>query len=229
MNSVELNKFSLKIITDDGDVDKIMRNGSNYYALPDRTEYKLKLGNYNNVKADAHVWIDGEKVGVWRLKSYSNITIERPAKISRKFTLLKENSRKARNAGITRGKAKNGLIKVVFKPEKKYNRWQNDSFSFLSSDFRSDNECYHNISAQQCMSNSNYNCNNFSSGATTLGDDSYQRFDKVESIDEIDHNLVTTLYARLIIDNNTYMYRKPYIGLRQALNTVKYPSRITDF
>jgi len=224
MNAVKLNNFSLDIEAKYEHIEKYTRNDNNYFAIPDGTEYKLKLENDNGVKVDAHVWIDGEKIGIWRIKPYDDIVIERPAEISRKFTFLKEGSRRANRAGIMSGKSDNGLIKVVFKPEKKEEIYPRMMFNCLPSKTALKNNIQFDCIIQQRQMD--YQTENYSSGATALGDDSNQRFGRAESIKKYDYDLMTTIHARLVVNDNYYMNRSPYIGLSQALNSNKIPPRV---
>src|SRR3990172_2380545 len=117
MDSVQLNGFSISIIADGRPVKKVIYGEDDYFGLPDRTEYMIRLANNHDARVDAHVWVNGEKAGVWRIGRKSSITIERPAHIARKFTLVSEKGEVGRNAGIAHNDTDNGLIKVVFKPE----------------------------------------------------------------------------------------------------------------
>jgi hypothetical protein len=151
--SVESNGFALTILSDNN-IRKYTEDGYYYYALPHMSEYKLRLTNNRNARCDAIVSIDGEKVGTWRVNSNSSISISRPAKVDRKFTLAKENSYQANSAGIFSGSYSNGLIKVEFKPEK-------NNFEYLEDVAVADcNECVHKKSySLQNMSNNSFGNN----------------------------------------------------------------------
>ena len=261
MDSVKLNNFSLEILADLGSlfgsyrtpfepVEKIVYNGGNYFAMPHNTVYKIRLGNNNGVKADAHVWIDGEKIGVWRINSYSRIVIERPANIARKLVLLKENTGKAFKAGIKSGLRENGLIKVTFKPSKyldyetsKY--FENHPYSKINSlprcfmnytdtvtpgDKMSDRKCSMDQSYSNCTSESMCKfstLDNMGSAATALGDTSSQKFKDVEPIYEVNHSQITTVYARLVAENDKWSYKKDLVGLKDAMaKSNKIPERV---
>lgn len=214
MNSIFLNGFSLNIISDNP-VEKVIYKNSNYFSLPHRSEYAIQLSNNHEVKADAHVWIDNEKIGVWRISSYGKITIERPANINRKFVLLKEGTTEARGASIHDHNSSNGLVKVVFYPEKiQHIYWQNN----YSCEYDSINAPIKKACGFQQMSNNS----NLSHAGTALGDDSYQRFRKVESLTNVDDENITTIYARLVVDDTT-ISRKKYISLNQVNNSMSIP------
>ena len=66
-NSIELNRFSIEILNYNARKERI--NGHTYISLPHRSEYKIKLSNGRDTKCDAQVYIDGEKIGTWRIGS----------------------------------------------------------------------------------------------------------------------------------------------------------------
>jgi hypothetical protein len=202
MNKIHLNGFSLEIISDNN-VRKVTQNGSTYFALSNESEYKLKLGSNLDTITDAHVWIDDELAGIWRIESFATITIERPSNVKRKFTFLKEGSNAARKAGIVKGNESNGSIKVTFKPKKQYHIAQFTTFSNASP-----MEKYSMKSCCQSFGDS------ISAGATVLGDKSSQRFSNTSGISEydIDSDNVTTINARLVIDNN---FSQKYVSLKK--------------
>lgn len=240
MDSIKLNGFSLEILTNSGTVHKTSIGNSNYFALPNKSEYRLRLRNNRNTRADILIWIDNEKIGKWRIEAFSKITIERPANSPRKLVFIKEGSREALNSGIRSGDSYNGLIKIEFRPEKidyipfndndhfyklKKFCWNDNSISEpqylsnLSNSSNLGNLCgMMNSSIQYGMMDTNctqQSTSNYSSGATVLGDNSNQRFRKTDSIDNVDSSNITTIYARLIIDNNK---SKKYISLKELNN-----------
>jgi len=226
MNSVDLNGFSVEIIGSNELVRKVYDMGHIYFAMPHGTEYKLRLGSSRNTRADAHVWIDGEKVGVWRLDPYEQITIERPANVARKFTLLTEGTSDAINADITTGNQNNGLVKVVFKPE--FKQWSyplcNEVAYESNRSFGIMDNCMPN---RQKESRQLYSQSlNFASAGTGLGDHSRQRFGHAEPLTSIDDANITTIYARLVVDNIVDSGPK-YIGLKSVRHSTEIPPRIT--
>jgi len=242
MDKVILNRFSLEIIASGMPVEKIIRKGGNYFAMPHETEYKIRLRNDHDINVDAHVWVDGKKAGVWRINPLSEIEIERPSDVARKFVLLKEGSKEALVAGIDSGHNDNGLIRVTFKPEKvpEYLRNLETVSYFNTSNSNSiprtcgvNNQAYSDTvtpqnkyyRSNQCMNDYYRLANSFQSGATALGDDSYQRFRRVSSLHEIDKKNITTIFVRLVVDNDKSTYKRSYIGFRQGYNNKK-PGRI---
>jgi hypothetical protein len=215
-------------------------NGHKYFALPHMGEYSLTLKNGGVSRCDAHVWIDGNKVGVWRINSYSDITIERPVDKQRKFTFFKEDSEIAETIGIRSGRDSNGLIKVVFKPEKLQDIFE-DRDDCFDGPYR---YCSMNASRslnkgiardggilERCVNQSvNYESqpasfNNFSGGATGLGKHSDQRFNNVSAIYNIDTSNITTIELRLIVDND-FARDHEFVPLTPQ-HFIKAPPKIT--
>lgn len=91
--------------------------GDGYVTLAHNTQYTLRLSNHSPRLADAEVFIDGQRVGEWRVKFYSDAVIERPVHDTGRFTFFRLGSEEASAAGL-RSSNDLGLIKVVFKPRK---------------------------------------------------------------------------------------------------------------
>ncbi len=256
MDSVRINGFALEVHDIDGPVEKIIYDEANYYAMADRTEYTLKLTNDLAVRTDAHVWINGEHVGVWRINPYSTITIERPANVSRRFTLFKEGTRAAMDAGIIPGSSDNGLIKIVFKPEAKVfyeavptlssiptdltlNRsmcnMQTDSvtphtknrrFCEMNADAYNHSYSMPNSAETKFMTLTSQQSRHANTNFVSADHGSNQRFTRVTPLNDIDARMVTTIYARLIVDNDNSGYRRSYIGVRNASRSHLPPPRL---
>ncbi|MCJ7637814.1 MAG: hypothetical protein MUO21_10025 [Nitrososphaeraceae archaeon] len=222
--SISLNGFGLSIFPS----EKVTRNGSTYFTMPDKTEYTIELSNDRGTKTDVHVWIDGKKVGVWRLSSYSRISIERPVDVQKKFVLLKEGTNAAYDAEIKCGKSDNGLVKVEFRPERE--GCFDDSINYFGYDGRR----YFN---QSSSINKSFGCNNqmlecnssgdrcsgLSAAGTGLGSDSHQRFRNVDAIHDVDIENITEINARLVVDNNSTQYRQ-FTPLREQ--NVRYSNSV---
>lgn len=218
MNSIDLNGFAVEIIGSNGPVNKLYDMGHTYFSMPHGTEYKLRLSTSRNTRSDAHVWIDGEKVGVWRLNPYDSITIERPANIARKFTLLAEGTNDAINANIVTGANENGLVKVVFKPE--FREW---SYPLCSDGlYSATNQCISTNSTKQLYSYPQKQSFGIESAGTALGDRSNQTFGHASRLISIDENNVTTIYARLVVDNGP-----KYTSLKSIRHMSDIPPRIS--
>lgn len=114
------NGFGVDIISNNY-YERLNRGQSNYVALDNNSEYKLRLTNDRSTDAMAEVHIEGEKIGVWLIPAQTNIVIDRPADVARKFTFLNERDSTAIAAGVIPGDTSNGLIKVVFYPKKPIN------------------------------------------------------------------------------------------------------------
>ncbi|QKF93700.1 hypothetical protein QKU48_gp0242 [Fadolivirus algeromassiliense] len=235
MNSINLNGYSLEVLTDNEPVEKIIYHDTNYYALPNNTEYMIRLTNNRDVKTDATIWIDNERVGTWRVNPYSRITVERPGNMNRKFTLVRETSYQAKQAGVEVGLQVNGLIKVEFKPEKfsEYVPQIRDHTDYLQSydptgvhylckaytDTVTPADKIHRFCAMNSNSYDRYvESNLLSPGATILGNQSNQQFKKVVPIDNVDTANITVIHTRLVVDDDKSTWRRKYIHLREANN-----------
>ncbi len=107
-----LNQFSVRVTN-----GREVANG--YVELSHGTQYALVLRNEQSRRCDAKVTIDGKEIGTFRLNSHGNITLERkPGEDAGKFTFFKEGTSEAKEAQIETGSPNNGLITVVFTPER---------------------------------------------------------------------------------------------------------------
>lgn len=106
-------------------------NGS--FKLSHGTEYKVMLTNHSSCQANAKVYIDGKRIGHFRLKTNSNIMIERPDddQKARKLTFFSINSEEGRAGGLVRS-SELGKIKVEIQKEREPDSWSVDSW--LSAD-----------------------------------------------------------------------------------------------
>lgn len=108
-----LNRFSVRI---NGKSEE-----SGYVEMEHDETYSINLRNDHDVRCDAEVEIDGKHVGTFRIGAKSNLRLERPANEQKKFTFYELGSYEARKSGIDKlSKNEMGLVKVTFKPEKKY-------------------------------------------------------------------------------------------------------------
>lgn len=226
-DKMNLNGFSLGITAVHGDSEKVKIEGVDYFSLAHGSEYSLSLSNNRSERCDAHVVIDGDKVGVWRINPYSSINIERPVDVKRKFIFLAEDSAEADDAGIPRGRSQNGLVKVTFKPEKTYYRdFSNCRCSknhdyLQATSFGMSNTKGANITLGM---NNSYANESFSAGATGLGDRSFQNFSTTGKLTHIDHSNITTIQTRLVVPN--YHSSPRVIRLRDGLKKTPYPKRV---
>ena len=114
---VHLNGFSVRVEAPNAKKVKGAQ-GSTYIAMPNKSEYSLKLTNERETECDVVVNIDGEFVGKWRINAGQTIEVERPTNVAKKFTFFEETSKEAKSAGVAIEKEENGLVDVVFYPRK---------------------------------------------------------------------------------------------------------------
>ena len=89
-----------------------------YVSMCDGEQYKILLGNFHPKRCDAQVFIDGKEVGCWRLGPNETVGLERPPNRHKHFTFYRVGTQRAREVGIQTGAFSNGVIRVVFLPEK---------------------------------------------------------------------------------------------------------------
>ena len=106
---------------------------NNYFVeIPNNSPYTIILQNFNNVKADAIVTVNGENVGVWRLNPHTKIEIGAdaydgfniPCMIgsTNHFRFFSKNDEYiVYPYGLVGGRNDNGFIEVTFKPSLDYN------------------------------------------------------------------------------------------------------------
>ena len=89
-----------------------------YVEMLHGTKYTIVMENDTDDECDAEVSIDGQNVGLWRIKAHMNATVERPVHDTGRFTFYQVGSADAEKAGIEKTDLA-GLISVTFKPEQK--------------------------------------------------------------------------------------------------------------
>lgn len=191
---MQLNKFSIGI-------QNGVETSQGYVRMRHNSEYQIRLGNDDNVVADAIVKIDGIEIGVWRIPANRNITIERPANVDRKFTFYKLGSSEGDQAGLERNNDL-GLISVDFIPAK---------------------SIYQNLRGSHIESGSKGvtfggNTRGFSAGGTGLGNHSDQQFGQAQSIDRDYANQVTINLRLVAVDEPAI------VSLRSAVSSPVPPS-----
>jgi len=234
-----LNKFSVEIISDH--IRHIKKGDYNYYALPHMEEYKIKMINSRNTRCDAEVFVDGQLVGTWRIDPYNSATIERPIKINKRFTFVRQDSKVARRAGINQNDNMDGLVTVRFKPEK-HNYCDNKPFVLSKVCYNNDDITYfgnpnptrfvnNDISYAQSLnsyldgiqisSKGNFEPKENVVGATVLGANTDQYFRTVEDIYDIDYHNITTINVRMMVLNEqTYISVKDGVKYDQIENKI---------
>lgn len=212
-----LNGFSIDILGDY--ITHFRKSEYNYYSLPHLCEYRIKLTNNRSTRCNAEVFIDGESVGTWRIDSFDNIIIERPANINRRFIFVEERSSIATQAGIYQNKHDNGLISVVFEPEKPNDSFYSaGSYSPLYNSFSNYNSTLQSNQSFNCISSAgtrNITEPSYDAGATILGAGTDQYFNTADQLTDIDSSNITTINLRLVASKKN----KPYISIKDAMRT----------
>lgn len=91
-----------------------------YIELPHGRVYTLRIGNHDHRRCDAEITIDGKSIGAFRINANQNVTLERSADDSGRFTFFKADSGEAASAGIAKiDNVSRGLLQVVFRPERR--------------------------------------------------------------------------------------------------------------
>jgi len=223
MDAIVLNGFSFEILANGGVLEKVIYKNGNYYALPDGSIFGMRLGNGHSVRCDAHIWIDANKLGVWRINPYSRIVADLPANLVERYCGLRDN----RGLNIDLGERKSGLITVEFRPE-----------------VCSTGELPVHLNSRHVgvdFTNFNYLCKNYSDTVTpagkvhrtcTMNNDSYVRytdfmlsphnvqpedkqgFVRVRPLERVDADNTTIIYARIVSDNDKSAYRRKYLAFR---------------
>jgi hypothetical protein len=201
-NTYRTNTYGIGVSTVRGKVRSKMINGHRYIALPHNSEYTIHLINNSPKRCNVDLFIDGKKMGGWRIDAQRKISLERPANLNKKFTFVKEGSWQAQMGGITSGASKNGLIEARFTPEK--DRFYDDYYT--NSEGNSFNNALPNSgSFSNSLRNSapSNSLDNYSSGATVFGGNSHQQFTTASHMEEDTSNTVTH-YVRLIVNGNCF-------------------------
>jgi hypothetical protein len=85
MNSVQNDGFSLEILVGGNPVEKVIYKDSNYYSMPQSTEYSVRLRNNHNVRADVKLWIGGHMTGIYRIEPAGMIVISNFSETGKRF------------------------------------------------------------------------------------------------------------------------------------------------
>ncbi len=190
------NGFGVEILTDRGMSAPFIR-GEQYVPLREGAEYKIRLTNNRNVRADATIEVDGKEIGRWRVPANESITIERPAGIDQRLTFVSEQSRMGMRAGVIPGRFENGVIQITFYPEREYVL---ESRQVLSAPMT-------RASTSGSPMALGVTSSRYESGATILGDRSYQQFGRTSAITDVDWNNITTFTFRLVVEGRSFSPR----------------------
>jgi hypothetical protein len=207
------NLFTISIIANDA--RPFRRNGFDYVALTSGSIYAIELHNHHHTRCDAEVYVDGKHIGGWIVRAHDTIRIERPENAKRKFTFFDEKSYISKSTGSVVGGDNNGLISVIFKPEK-YRSYE-PLYSAKSLQTQAPKKALQSGLSESFLTSSNQK-EKFSSGITVLGDISYQDFSSAKELKEsqIDWSLATEVSLRLVADTEN-----KYIAIAHS-----YPPRL---
>ena len=221
------NDFGVEIVTMPNlySTESFTQNDAHYVVLPNDTAYAIRLINRHNVRTDAYVWVDGQSIGGFVLDPNSSETIRRPGQVDKQFVFFSEWSPESREAGVSPGNPDNGLIKVIFKPQRQIRYTRIPPYTrMIASPQRMrmgmgareipTMGAHRGMMASQALPASAILPSAYSpyeSGATLLGGESYQEFNKVPPLreDEIDKNMVTEILVRLIVRRSGYDHDCP--------------------
>jgi hypothetical protein len=179
---------------------------SGYVELQHKQQYTIRLGNHcYQRRCDAEVSVDGKVIANLRIESMGTVVLETPPDDPGKgrFTYLELSSEEGRQANlgqVDRGDL--GLIRVVFRPERRVEREEKTSGGVLRGvspkslgsttlDWGGDDRP---IQSRSCASPMNY-----APGGTGLTGHSNQSFVRVAELDH-DPSLETIINLRLVAD-----------------------------
>lgn len=218
---MNLNGFSVDILPTEY-VNRVQKVNSNYFTIPHMSEYQIKLTNNRPMRCDVQVFIDGESVGIWRVNAYSNIVIQRPANINRKFVFVAEKVYDPILKKLVHNKFQNGLITVIFKPEFPTPCPYSTDAYFVTPTFYNPGEYSWSNALQEpdttyiastgdVMQSTKSILDNslYENGATILGGGTDQYFTVTTPIAKYDQKNTTTINLRLIPS-----IRQPYMTVK---------------
>lgn len=201
---------------------QIIRNGHTYYAVPHRSEYRVKMRNNTKDRVNATLVIDGEDMGRWRIEPYTDITIERPSHSQRKFTFVSEASSEAVMGGVVMGNSMNGLIEVTFVPEivrRSFGECDGELQCSRKYTWGRPKRTLGDPMMNSAMTRDCFNESlSYSAGATVLGNNSEQQFGSAQNIIE-DNLRKVTKRIRLIVDESD----RPYCSIKSSDDPIPPP------
>lgn len=189
-----------------------------YVMMPNRTRYKLRLENSTNMKTDALILLDGERIGVWRIDPNSTIFIDRPANNNKKFIFVKELHPDLK-LNPHKESMYTGLLKVIFYPERPTTtKWISP---MTCAEFRYNNphirnpDCLlaqHNI--PNMISHNYVNYNNANPQYSTPQQEINEKVSKqTNQLVNIKKDLATTITIKFLVDTS---FEKPFISTQEA-------------
>lgn len=197
---IPLTPFAVEVVSKRSTKKMEGKGGCIYIAIPDGTEYGLKLINDHFASCDAEVHIDNQTVGTFRIKAKSSWVVERPANEARKFTFVKETTKRAESAGIQAKDHDNGLVSVTFRPEREMVIRLNESKR--SPEYEEEECCalgFGLFGDDDEGSKAKGKHRGAASGATLLGESSAQKFRDADPIREYDDAYTRKIVFRLIV------------------------------
>ena len=84
-----------------------------------KAPFTLKLTNHSSQKSKVNIHIHGLDQGTWVLMPHQVSILERPIHIAEKFCAYAVGSEGGNAIGLTTGDPNNGLISIIFTPEKR--------------------------------------------------------------------------------------------------------------
>jgi hypothetical protein len=131
----DVSNFHVDVLPDEGQTTVNNRDGAYYVEMPkDNVQYKIRLRNNGSTRCDAAITIDGKYMGTFRINGYGSMLLERPADVERRFTFFVGGSEGSKQGGYKAKDKSNGLIEVLFRPEKKpeplYNYFESTSLCY---------------------------------------------------------------------------------------------------
>lgn len=212
--SVSLNEFTVDIRPEFGHAKSVEKKSAHYVEMPgNNCKYAVRLRNDGSQRCDAYVTIDGQDVGAFRVNAYSHLELERPSHSDKQFTFFVGGTKESHQAGYAEGDAKNGLVKVVFKPEVKYISKCQDGPTFSLC-------AMSNESAM--LSRGSTATKSYREGHSGLSGHSDQKFKNTSKLD-YDYDKQTTIQFRLVATDEEEPDIVP-IGTRAK--TTEYPAPV---
>lgn len=117
---MSLNKGCFSLFLYNG-VNEIIPLTNDAYYLDDGTEYKIAIINHSTKRANSTVFVDGTKIGYFRIPDSGRIVIERTSKTDRKLTFHDVTSNEGILGGLSTKNTQLGNIRLECEIEKKYN------------------------------------------------------------------------------------------------------------
>lgn len=200
---------------------------SGHVELDHGKVYEIRLGNhFQGRRCDALVEVDGKRIGEFRINDGQTMTLERGPDDSGRFTFYRSGSSDAQKVGESSIIHENrGLVRVVFKPERYFDREEKTSGAVptVGESMRSTVDCSsEELTGHRSTTRGfSFAPQNAAAGVTGLSGHSGQSFYNVSPLN-YDLSYETTITLRLVC-NDGPRELKPQ-GSRSA-NPVPEPVR----